>query len=133
MKARMTTKRPTLRRLIEDYRRATGIKEVDHRVVAEWAKQHGFTMPVPKDSVDLLAKQLSNLARRDTDRDQVTGAEHRRYHAYTVTKDGRQRTLWLDVEEATRPQMANSTASKRKQMVGEAKHLSAGVEYWNQI
>lgn len=39
--------------------------------------------------------------------------------------------LWVDMEDATRPQMLWSLTSRRQQMVGDAVHLKIDEMIWN--
>ena len=39
--------------------------------------------------------------------------------------------LWVDMEDATRPQMLWSLADRRQQMVGDAVHLKIDEMIWN--
>lgn len=127
------TKTQELQRWITEYRRTTGIKEVDHHELAKWLKKKGWPMPRPKDEVDLLAKQISEAARQQTRQDRTTGDEYRAYHSFTVMSGSGQLTLWVDIDEATRPQMWKSSMNKREQMVGEAWRLTIDVEHWNRV
>lgn len=90
-------------------------------------------MPKPKTDVELLAEKISEAARLETRQDKVTGLQYRAYHSFTVPNGGGQLTLWVDIDEATRPQMWKSTMNKREQMVGEAWRITIDVEHWNRI
>jgi hypothetical protein len=127
------TKTQELQRWIGEYRRTTGIKEVDHHDLAKWLKRKGWPMPKPKDEIDLLAKQISDAARLQTRQDTVTGDEYRAYHSYTVPSGNGQLTLWIDIDEATRPQMWKSTVNKREQVVGELWRMAIDTEHWSRI
>jgi hypothetical protein len=130
----MAGKRQELARWIYEYRRTTGIKEVDHHNLATWLKKRGWPMPVPADPVDMLAKQLSEVARLETRKDNVSGEDYRAYHAFTVPQpNGQQLTLWVDIDEATRSQMRKSGINKREQMVGEAVRHTIDFDHWNRI
>ncbi len=129
----MATKAQELERWIREYRRITGIKEVDHHKLALWLERKGWPMPKPKSAVELLAKQISDVARQATRHDEVSGLEYRAYHSFTVPSGDGQLTLWVDIDEATRHQMLKSTVNKREQMVGEAWRLTIDVEHWNRI
>jgi hypothetical protein len=39
--------------------------------------------------------------------------------------------LWVDIDDATRPQMLWSLSSRRQQMVGDAVHLKIDEMIWN--
>jgi len=130
----MATRTQELQRWIRQYRFETGIKEVDNRELALWLKAKGWTMPVPTDPVDILAKQLSEAARLETRRDSVTGRDYRAYHCYTVPQPGTtQLHLWVDIDEANRRQMWKSLIKKREQMVGEAVRVADDQDHWNRI
>lgn len=74
--------------------------------MADWAIQRGITLPKPKSARDLLAAQLSEAARAEYRQDPKTGLSYRVNHALRGTRsDGRQYTLWVDIDDATRPQM----------------------------
>src|SRR5690349_7257524 len=130
----MATKPQELARWMVVYRRETGIKEVDHRELAQWLKKKGWPMPVPDDPIDLLAKQLSEVARQETRKDTVTGREYRAYHAFSVPQpNGTQLHLWVDIDEATRKQMVKSMVNKREQVVGEVVRMADDCDHWNRI
>jgi hypothetical protein len=46
-------------------------------------------------------------------------------------QDGKQFTLWVDIEDATRPQMLWPLSNRRQQMVGDAVHLKIDEMIWN--
>ena len=127
----MARKAQELQRWIREYRRVTGLKEVDHHELARWLKAKGWPMPKPRNDIDLLAKQISDAARQDTRLESTTGLEYRAYHSFTARSIHGQRTLWVDIDEATRQQMLKSTMNKREQMVGEAWRMTVDVEHWN--
>ena len=64
--------------------------------------------------------------------DAKTGLSYRANHALRQrTRDGRQYVLWVDMEDATHPQMLWSLSSRRQQMVGDAVHLKIDEMIWN--
>ena len=125
------TKTQELQRWIGEYRRTTGIKEVDHHELAKWLKKRGWPMPKPKSEIELLAKQVSDAARLQTRQDKVTGEEYRAYHSFTVPSGDGQLTLWVDIDEANRSQMWKSTVNKRDQVVGELWRMTIDSEHWS--
>ena len=127
------TKTQELQRWIREYRRTTGIKEVDHHILAEWLKKKGWPMPKPKSDVEMLAKQISDAARLETRQDKIAGEEYRAYHSFTVPSGKGQLTLWVDIDEATRSQMWKSTVNKREQVVGELWRMTIDTEHWSRV
>ena len=60
----------------------------------------GWKMPVPPDPLDMLAKQFSQAAGEETRVDKETKRSYKANLAITErTKDGRQLTLWIDVDD----------------------------------
>jgi hypothetical protein len=121
-----------LQALIQRYKTDTGQKAVDLDVVAGWAIERGATLPTPKTARELFAAQLADAARAEYRVDPKTGLSYRANHALRQRKhDGRQHTLWVDMEDATRGQMLYSLTDRRQQMVGDAVHLKIDEMIWN--
>ncbi|MFM0212160.1 hypothetical protein PQQ96_32725 [Paraburkholderia sediminicola] len=118
--------------LMQLYKTETGSKVVDMDAMADWCIHRGVALPKPKSARDLLVAQLSDAARAEYRQDPKTGLSYRANHALRMTKaDGKQLTLWVDIEDATRPQMLLSLTSRRQQMVGDAVHLKIDEMIWN--
>ena len=121
-----------LQALIQRYKTETGRKAVDLDVVAGWAIERGATLPKPKTARELFAAQLADAARAEYRVDPKTGLSYRANHALRQRNhDGRQYTLWVDMEDATRGQMLYSLTDRRQQMVGDAVHLKIDEMIWN--
>lgn len=121
-----------LQALIQRYKAETGQKAVDLDVVAGWAIGLGATPPKPKTARELFAAQLADAARAEYRVDPKTGLSYRANHALRQRNhDGRQYTLWVDMEDATRGQMLYSLTDRRQQMVGDAVHLKIDEMIWN--
>lgn len=126
------TKNQQLQALINQYKQETGEKVVDMEMVADWAIRKGAILPKPKTARELFAAQLADAARAEYRVDPKTGLSYRANHALRKrTHDGRQMVLWVDIEDATRPQMLWSLADRRQQMVGDAVHLKIDEMIWN--
>lgn len=126
------TRNEQLQALIQRYKEETGQKTVDMEAVAEWAIQRGATLPRPKTARELFAAQLADAARAEYRVDAKTGLSYRANHALRRrANDGRQSVLWVDIEDATRPQMHYSLSDRRQQMVGDAVHLKIDEMIWN--
>lgn len=121
-----------LQALIQRYKAETGQKAVDLDIVAGWAIERGATLPKPKTARELFAAQLADAARAEYRVDPKTGLSYRANHALRQRNhDGRQYTLWVDMEDATRGQMLYSLTDRRQQMVGDAVHLKIDEMIWN--
>ncbi len=130
----MSTKNQEMQKLIRYYKDQTGSKEVDMHKVAEFAiAKLAWKLPEPPKPTDLLAKQLSRAARQETRHDKTTGRPYRANHAFPVAQGSEQLTLWVDIEEATRPQMWKSAQKRREQMVGDGYQLTLDTDHWNNI
>lgn len=128
----MTTKNERYQKMFPLYREETGKNTLDMHEVAQWMMSRGVEAPKPKTPIDLLAEQLSIAARDEHIRDPETGWDYRRNHAYKVSStDGKQLTLWVELETATRPQMEMSLANRRNQMLGDGTQMKIDESVWN--
>jgi hypothetical protein len=126
------TRNEQLQSLIQLYRQEVGSKTIDMEQVADWAIGRGATLPKPKSPRELLVAQLADAARAEYRQDSKTGLSYRANHALRGTRaDGKQFTLWVDIEDASRPQMLWSLSNRRQQMVGDATHLKIDEMIWN--
>jgi hypothetical protein len=122
-----------MQKFIRYYKRETGIKEVDLKEVALFAKGKGWTLPLPIDPIEVLARQFAAAAREETRTDRETGQSYRVNHVYSVTRDDVQYRLWVDIDEAPREPMHRSLTIRREQVVGDITQLSFDAEHWNRI
>jgi hypothetical protein len=126
------TKNERLQALIQRYKVETGEKGVDLDKVVDWAIKRGATLPTPQTARQLFAAQLADAARAEYQVDAKTGLSYRRNHAVRQRyNDGRQYTLWVDMEDITRPQMLYSLSDRRQGMVSDAVHLKIDEMIWN--
>ena len=120
--------------LIREYKRVTGETEIDMKKVAKFGvDKFGIELPPPSDPLDQLAKKIAIAARERTRVDKKTGRPYRANHAVVYTKNGVQQSFWVDIDEATRPQMHRSIQKRREQIVGDAYHMDLDLEHWNSI
>lgn len=126
------TRNEKLQALIQLYKTETGNKTVDMEAVADWSMHRGVTLPKPKSARELLVAQFSDAARAEYRRDPKTGLSYRANHALRIARnDGKQYTLWVDIDDATRAQMQYSLSNRRQQMVSDAVHLKIDEMVWN--
>lgn len=81
-------------------------------------------------TIDLLAKQFTDAAHEERKYDKKTGKPYRVYHAIPVTG---QLSLfhYVDIDEASRPQMLMSSVNRREQMVSDGLNLQLDLDHWN--
>ena len=128
----MSTETEMLQRVRREYRSRTGETELDHRKVADFAiKKLGWRVPKPPDPVDILAKKLSNAARVEERVDTTTTLPYRANLSYSVMRGQEQLTLWVDVDEATRPQIKRCATKFRDQIAGEVFRLANTLDHWS--
>jgi hypothetical protein len=121
-------------KMIRMYKEEMNITDIDHHDVAIWAVGRGWKLPVPRDPIDLLAKEISEAARTDMRIDPETGMPYRANHAYTVTVNGKQRTLWIDIDEgAPRHKMEKALTIRRNQMVADGLQLTLDANHWSSV
>jgi hypothetical protein len=132
---KMTKSKQERQRFYRYYKLQTGVTEVNLHDVALFAKKMGWPLPIPADPIELLAKQFAEALREEVRHDKAT---KRAYKAnLTITRraagDGRQLTLWVDVDEAPRQHMVKALTNYREQMVGEAVIGTNTADHWNRI
>jgi hypothetical protein len=121
-----------LQKIIALYRVMTGETELDPKKMAEFALKNGVELPMPKDPLELLAREISVAAREELRRDEETQRPYRAYHSLPIEHaDGQVSFVFVDIEDATRPQMHRSLTKRREQMVGDAVHLIYDADRWN--
>lgn len=121
-----------LQKIMALYRVTTGETELDPKKIAEFALKQGVELPKPRDPLELLAREISVAAREELRRDEKTNRPYRAYHSLPIQHaDGQVSFVFVDIEDATRPQMHRSLTKRREQMVGDAVHLVYDADRWN--
>jgi len=102
--------------------------------VTDEAIKMGWKIPPPISGKRILEKQFAGAQREEIRRDEKTKDPYRGNLALTERqKDGSQRTLWVDTDEATRLQMDKALKKYREQMLGEAEIGTNTSEHWNRL
>ncbi len=121
-----------LQKIIALYRVMTGETELDPKRIAEFALRNGVELPTPKDPFEILAHEISVAAREDLRVDERRNRPYRAYHSLPIEHpDGQVSFVFVDIEDATRPQMHRSLTKRREQMVGDAVRLIYDADRWN--
>jgi hypothetical protein len=130
----MATAAQKRQRFIRYYKEQTGKKEISMKDVAEYAHKMGWPLPKPVDPLDLLAKQFAEAAGEEVRQDKQTERPYKANLAFMKRRpDGKQMSLWIDVDEAPRHRMVKGLHLYREQMVGEAVVGFNTADHWNRI
>lgn len=130
------TKALERQKLIRLYREETGTTEIDMREVAAFAVKKGWPLPKPQDPMDILAKQFSDAARQEYDKDRDSGLSYRVYHAVPRRDErGQGVFFWIDIDDpkTTAKNFRKSAVMRREQMVDDGVQLSLDLDHWNSI
>lgn len=120
----------TLQKLIALYRAKTGETELDPSKIAEFAIKNGVTLPPPSDPMKMLVQQISQAAREEMRLDVTTGKPYRAYHSLPIQQGSETLFVWVDIDDATRPQMVRSANRRREHVIGELVQLSFDLDHW---
>ena len=103
----------------------------DLKVVAAWAIEEGLWKPADQDLHGILRNQLARALREEYHTD-AKGRRYRAKHA-VLEKDenGKQTSLWADIDTAPSHHMKKAFAQRRKQIVGDCYQLHQDVEHYN--
>lgn len=132
-RTKIVSKRQERQRFIRHYKEVTGENEIDMHKVAAFAKAEGWEMPKPPSEVDMLAKLFADDAQSERRYDDATGKPYRAYHALPVKTGQLNLFVYVDIDDATRPQMHKSAVHRREQMVSDGYQLSLDLDHWNGV
>ncbi|HEY4905264.1 MAG TPA: hypothetical protein VIH89_17435 [Candidatus Sulfotelmatobacter sp.] len=128
------TKHEEMQAYVRYYKRINNKTAVSMAEVSVAAIADGWPEPPPLTGVERLAKSFSDAEREEIRHDQKTKRPYRANLAITERlKDGKQRALWVDTDEADRDQMEMAMAKYRDQMIGEAVIGTNTVDHWNRM
>lgn len=125
------TRSEELQRLIPLYLRETGKTTWENIDVAMWAIKRGVKPPKPKTEAELLAEQFSQALRDEHRRDPETGLDYRANHAFKERHGDKQLTFWVQLENATHPQMSASVTNRRDGIIADCVQLKKDSIVWN--
>jgi hypothetical protein len=111
-----------LQRIVELYRNSGKSWPASSSEIAEWAVTHDLFALSRGIAVSQCAEMLARAMREEYITDSK-GRRVRKYHAARMRRDGRQQTLWADLETASRPHMELAFAQRRQQIVGDCRQL----------
>lgn len=127
------SKRQDRQRFIRYYKEKTGEDAIDMHKVAAFAKEMGWEMPRPPSEVDLLAKLFADDAQAERRYDDQTSRPYRAYQAIPAGPAQLNLFVYIDTDEATRPQMLKAAVMKREQVVSDGYSLQLDLDHWNRV
>jgi hypothetical protein len=105
----------------------------DPRDVGAWAMREGLWHPKPSDVLAQFAEDMADALRQEYRTDSA-GRSYRAKHAVRAKNfDGRQMSLWDDIDTAARPHMEKAFAQRRRQIVDDGYQLRLDVDHFNSV
>jgi hypothetical protein len=104
---------------------------VDLKVVGAWAMANGLWAPRPVDIQTRFAADMADALREEYRTDKK-GRRYRAKLAAAVSGDGRQGTLWGDIDTAPRPHVVKSIGQRRKAVVHDCYALRIEADHYNE-
>ena len=129
----MKAKRQDYLNIIRYYKETTGKLEIDMKDVAEYAIGLGWEVPEPPTPTERLAKRLTDVASREIRHDGPTNKPYRAYHAMPIPQGQLTLWHWIDIDEATRPQMLRCLVHRREQIVNDGVQMKFDESHWNSV
>ncbi|MBI1776796.1 MAG: hypothetical protein HYR63_15735 [Proteobacteria bacterium] len=126
----MATLTEQLQRLVSDYRASGQPWPASSQQMAEWAVSHDRYQLTRGMAISQCAERLARAMRLEHVRDH-RGRSIRKYYAARMKRDGRQETLWGDLN-SERPFMEVAVANRRNQILGECRQLKTDVDSYNE-
>jgi len=127
------SKRQERQRFIRFYKEQTGESEINMNKVAEFAKTQGWAMPKPQSDIELLAKLFADDAQAERRYDDETKRPYRAYQAIPANPAQMNLFVYVDTDEANRPQMHISSVIRREQIVSDGYNLELDLDHWNRV
>jgi CRISPR/Cas system CSM-associated protein Csm2 small subunit len=119
-----------MQRIVEEYRGAGRPWPAAKEEIAEWAVAHDRYQLTRGMAISQCAEHLARAMRVEHVIDHE-GRSVRKYYAARMREDGKQKTLWADLD-ADLPFMEVAVANRRQQIVGECRQLKTDVDSYNE-
>ncbi len=100
---------------------------VDLKVVGAWAIANRLWHPRPIDFQSRFARDMADCLREEYRTDKAG----RRYRSKMPVTDGRQGSLWGDIDTAPRKHVEKNIAQRRRQIVGDCYQLETDRQHYN--
>jgi hypothetical protein len=115
--------------LIEQFKRAHGVEEIDPWAAAEWAFEKGLWKRIPLNPVQILRREMTRAMRGEYILD-PQNREVRKNHPVLDHQSGK--VIWVDITKAKPEQMRISFSHHRNRILAECKQLSFDYDSYNE-
>ena len=119
-----------LQELFARYEREVAAGPADLRVVGAWALANRLWEPKVSDIHSRFANDMAEALREEYRVDRK-GRRYRAKLAVRTSKDGRQGTLWGDIDTSPRTHVEKGLGQKRRQIVGDCLQLRVDGDHYN--
>ncbi|RPD90496.1 hypothetical protein EGK75_01210 [Neisseria weixii] len=120
--------------IVEQYKQAKSIQNgiVDVQDLAGWALDQGLYKPNMRDEIQLVASTFSRYFREEH-RIDAKGRSYRAKHAVRESVNGKQLTLWADLDDpnVSEEHFRKAFSQRRQQIVGDCVQLKTDVDVCN--
>lgn len=127
----MSTYAQQMQAIVRDYQAAHLGVAFQARDVAEWAIRRKLWEAHPAAMLNRCAEDIARAMREEYIVD-GKGRRVRVKHAVTVSRDGKQLTLWADMRTAPRQHMELAFRQRRQQILGDCRQLKTDVDSYNE-
>lgn len=121
-----------MQEIFKRYQAEVAAEPVDLREVAAWAISEKLWHPRPADIHARFAEDMATALREEYRTDKA-GRRYRAKHAVRGEHDGRQYSLWDDIDTAPRSHMEKAFAQRRRQIVNDGHQLRLDVDHFNSV
>lgn len=130
----MSARKNALNDIVEQYKKAKGITNgiIDNHDLAGWALDQRLYKPNKQDEIKLAAEAFSRFFREEMRTDQK-GKRYRAKHAVKQSQNGKNTTLWADLDDPNVPveHFEKAFSQRRQQIVGDCFQLKTDVDVCN--
>src|SRR5262249_28921971 len=123
MRARQKTRADYLRELLNDYMEAHGGEPVDLGDVYAWARRQPRGGAPPASQLRQFKEEVARAAHEEYYTDPQGGRVRRKHAVVVLREDGRQQSLWADIEAAPPGHMRLSLEQRRRGVLGDLAQL----------
>jgi hypothetical protein len=117
--------------IFRKYRAEVSPDPTDLRTVGAWAMSNGLWAPRPVDIQAQFAREMADALREEYRTDKK-GRRYRANLAVISAKDGKQLSLWGDVDTALRSHVVKSVQQRRRSIVNDCFQLRIDVDHYNE-
>lgn len=114
--------------LFKRYQEEVSTEPADLKAVGAWAIANKLWQPRPVDVHSRFARDMADALREEYRIDKAG----RRYRSKLAVTDGRQGSLWGDIDTAPRKHVEKNVAQRRRQIVGDCFQLQTDVDHYNE-